>query len=300
MVKLTKKKKAPPPQEPTQQSFEQIRDVLFQSKTSAAALRQIYEILNRQDSTYSLSNICKRAGMPSKGYLSDVMKGRRILNKKYRAGLLRALHLSNEYARCINLLIQIDSEIDAKARKNLENDLHTARKTLKISRGNITPNHVGIFFAIEVFCAFGLFQNQPRRQDLSNYFKDVDDSKIGSALALLEQMGLVALGPNKRYQVLTNHFVLGGDQTNFSHVDFFKLALENAITNVDRWFFDKRRSYFVSSVLSVRKDIYEKRLAELRERMLLEQAELESEDANMIVRFNMQIFPVGFTQDQET
>lgn len=104
-------------------------------------------------------------------------------------------------------------------------------------------------------------------------------------------MQLITKEPDGSFRSLTDHFLLGEAEADFSHIEFIKLALAHADKSVEKWFPQKNKSYFVSSILSVKMKHFEETVESLKSKLLLVQADLESPDADSLIHFNVQIYP---------
>lgn len=272
-------------------SDDEVRRALANGASSGLVIRNLYDLWKRHHTGFSLAILCQRAEMPSKGYLSDCMAGKRILNIKYRDSLVKAFKLKSENAHYLKVLIAYENEKDERKRLILQSRLANAKKAINVQFMKMSKTYDGIFTALEVFCGFGLFKNRPTWHQLETYFSDTPKARLLDALFLLKSMNLITEAPSGHYETKTSHFVLGEAESDFSHVEFIKLALAHASDNVENWFSQKDRSYFASSILSVRMEHFEKAIESLKSRMLLVQTDLESSDADTLVRFNVQIYP---------
>lgn len=266
--------------------------ILAEAPTSTVAIRALYEHFKAQNPKFSLAVICRRSGIASRGNLSDVLTGKRYLHLRYLPGIVRAFGLAGEAAECLQLLIARDQEKDLAERQRMDRRIATLRKTLLIQRRAIPKNLAAIFFGIEVFCAFGLFKNVATREQLARYFSSDPRIRLEEALAILVEMNMIAQEGDV-FRVTASHVVFDEDTIGVSHIDFLKLALTNASDHVESWFQQKTLAYFESSVLSVKKNVFKVALKNLKSEMLIKQAELESGDADMLVRFNVQVYPIG-------
>ncbi len=88
----------------------EVNRILVEAEDSSISIRQLYELYRKQTSKYSLSFICKRSGIPSKGYFSFVMSGDRRLNSKYWTALLDVFKLNDDQAEVMYLLLERDAE----------------------------------------------------------------------------------------------------------------------------------------------------------------------------------------------
>lgn len=196
----------------------------------------------------------------------------------------------------MKLLFALDAKRDDDERQRLLTQLSIVKKALNIREQSLTTDATRLFFGLEVFCAFGLFGNRASSAQLKTFFAASSPVLIDQTLELLTSLDLIRRDDGA-YCVKTSHVVFMQDIAEISHVEFLKLALAHAMQNVEHWFARKPESYFDSAVLSVKREQYVASLADLKSDMLLKQAELESGDADMLVRFNVQIYPIG-TKEQ--
>lgn len=270
---------------------EEVRAALAQSQTAGEAIRNLYDLWKSKKKNFSLAILCKRAEMPSKGYVSDCMSGKRVFNSKYQNQIIKAFQLKGECAHYLKTLIAYENEKDEGKKLRKQDELTIAKKAINVQFMKMSKTYEGIFTALEVFCGFGLFHNRPTWQDLLGYFGEESKDRLNDALELLKSMNLIVEESREQFKATKDYFLLGEAEEGLSHAEFIKMALTHGSNNVEKWFPHKDQSYFASSVLSVRKDQYEKAVESLRSSMLLFQNELESSEADMLVRFNVQIYP---------
>jgi hypothetical protein len=88
----------------------EVNRILLEAKDSSISLRQLYELYRRHTRKFSLSFICRRSGIPSKGYFSFVMSGNRRLNSKYWPAITEVFKLNSDQAEVMQLLLERDAE----------------------------------------------------------------------------------------------------------------------------------------------------------------------------------------------
>ncbi|MBC7660052.1 MAG: hypothetical protein H7249_10115 [Chitinophagaceae bacterium] len=92
-----------------------INRILLETNTSGATLRSLYQLYKSQHRKVSFSFLCKRTGIPSKGYLAFVMNGKRRLNTKYWAPVCDVFKLNYRQAEVLRLLLEADAEPESRA-----------------------------------------------------------------------------------------------------------------------------------------------------------------------------------------
>lgn len=232
---------------------------------------------------------CAKAGISSTGYLSDVVNGKRKLHSKYGIGIAKAFGLSREEARCLRLMVDLDNTADPSQRARIEGKIALAKKVLRIAKRPLAKLYE-MFFAMEVFCAFGLYKNRPTQEQLVSCFGQAHAADVGAALAVLEGMGLVRRNDGI-FEPIDDQVFFAGDAGPEQHVKFLKQAMAHAVANLDRWFEERALAHFHSSIISVKRSEYLKLLPQLKSRFVDAEASLESSDADLLIRFNVQMYP---------
>ncbi|MFW7378451.1 MAG: hypothetical protein ACOH5I_06580 [Oligoflexus sp.] len=267
------------------------QSVMLTAENSAQALSLLYKYFKAKDAKYSLSYICRRLDLSSKGYISDVFHGRRLLHSKHWKKVAELFHLSPPFEDLLYLLFQRDLEKSDEKLRDLDELIGNKRKSLAFSREVLPDKLRGMFFAFDVFCAFGLFQNQPQKQQLRNYFGVERGLELEVALNILLTTGLIEKYELDSYRLVKNHIRFSDSEDGMSHVDFLKQSIENARQQVEKWKEKTDQSIFASNIISVRKSDYVKAIEQLKRNLLEIQSNLESQDADMLIRFNIQIYP---------
>lgn len=89
---------------------QEVNRILVQAESSGLTLRQLYELNKKHTRKFSLSFICRRSGIPSKGYLAFVMTGERRLNSKYWDAVSQVFKLNDDQSEILQLLLERDAE----------------------------------------------------------------------------------------------------------------------------------------------------------------------------------------------
>lgn len=267
------------------------QEVLSSANDSAQAIHDMVQIAKSFDQKVSLSYICRKLGLNSKGFLSDVMKGRRQIGQKYWPKLAEIFQLDPTYREIFFLLLSIDAEKDQKQLQLLREELAIKRKAANYSERILSKKLRGMFFAFDVFCAFGLFKNQPSREDLRSYFGVQRGLELDVALNILLSTDLIERLEDHSFRIKNHNIRFSDSEDSFSHLDFLKESIEDARRSVEQWKDRRQESIFSSYIISVKRQHYQKVVDKLRRDLLEIQSGLESEDADLLVRFNIQVYP---------
>ena len=265
--------------------------ILVRAAASSDAIGDLYALHKRRHPRASLAAVCKKSGIPSRGYLSEVVNGKRVLHSKHVAGLARALELGEQTTRCLALLVARDNATDAPAREAAARELEVLRKGLAIAFVTLPAAPGAGFFAFEVFCAFGLFGNDVAVADLTQYFGEERREDVNAALSQLSRWGMIE-EQHGRFRHGRDFIIFGASEDRVAHLDFLRHCLADAHARVESWFQHSGRAYIESTMLSVNRARYEAALPRIKELLRQAQAELSTvADADMIARFNVQIYP---------
>ncbi|MCX6127325.1 MAG: hypothetical protein NTV34_21600 [Proteobacteria bacterium] len=83
----------------------------------------------------------------------------------------------------------------------------------------------------------------------------------------------------------------GANEKGLSHIDFMKLTIREAASKAEEWFQKPNISVIISSIISVRAEDLYLQLKKAKENLYSLPSELESSNADTLIRFNVQIFP---------
>lgn len=238
----------------------------------------------------TLGFLAKKADIPSTGYLSDVMSGRRILHAKYRDVLLDALNVTGTVRSFVTVLLAIEDLDGGPGSEELVREREAIRKVLRQQSRQFPERLAGMFFAFEVFAAFGLSGQKATRDQLRAFFGVGRGVEIERALGLLLQSGLIERD-GETFRIVSDQFYFIG-KDGLSHIDYLTMALREAEEKVGAWYERPDRSFFVSSILSVKDSTYRVRLPELKAQMKRFESDLETGDADRLIRVNVQVYPL--------
>lgn len=254
----------------------------------SSLLRSVLEARKKAKKQGSLSWLGSCAGIKSKGYSSDVMSGRRTLNPRYLDGLCVALEMSQLASVYFQLLVQYEHGGSSDA--SLWGRIASVRKSLKVAKKESLTPFKDIHLAFDIYAAFGLYENQPTSDDLISYFGQRICNRVQLCLKYLTDMGLIE-EKNGRYHLRFADVVFAGSLDRDFHFRYLEASLQDAEEQMTHWFSHKEVAFFESAVISVDRITYEKWLRQMRAYVQEAKTSIESEQANMLVRFNVQIYP---------
>lgn len=264
--------------------------IFGQVSTLPNLIAQLWQLFQDQNPTLSLTHLCQSAGLRSKGHVSDMIHGRRQLSAHRAEAFGRALGLSGTSLRIFTTYAELNQTQTDKSKKRLTEKLEKLTKSVKIDQ-RLTP----IAFephdlSFEVFCAIGLFKSSCRYTDLVNFFGKEQTARIDQSIEQLHNLGVISKeGQNIR--LLTSQIAFRGGSTG--HQNFIRMSLADAREKLPRLFEKREEAHFETVLLSVKKSEYKKFLDHIRDDVAYWRSTLETEQADEIVRINLQVYPIS-------
>lgn len=274
----------------TQEGILNMADEIFSAqRTHQKLIRALYQDGKSKNRKFSLSFLCRRAGIPSKGYLGDVMKAKRKLNLKYALKLGQAFGLSGSHLKFFILIVSRDQEHDPVVREKIERALASTEKRLHIRRVPLKST-LNLRLISRIFGLCGVIKPPITVRKLHAALPELSESAIDKALGQLVLVGALT-EENAEFQITGAQFMFPTGNEPRVVNDFFRDSLSEALSVVPKWLTRPKESFFQSTVLSVKKAVYQEKLEEIREFFDGIQSDIESNDADSVVYFNIQIYP---------
>lgn len=260
---------------------------------SGEALSFLFSQAKEKEPSFSLATLCERASIPSRGYLSGVINSRRPLHRKYRPAIAKAFGLRGTAAQFLLTLMALEDAVDSTNQAKLERRLARLRKALDIkSLPFVTEiERENLSFVAEVYCAFGLFKNSPTEEDLIDYFGRRHETAVISALDALMQQHLVQLD-GLRYILNETHVMFGAPNDSNGLMRFIQSEFKTASRAVPTWFNRREHAHFESAIISVRMSQFRQLLPLIKDVLARSRSQMESGDADSLVRFCCGIYPI--------
>ncbi len=279
------------------------------AETSQEFLQVGIQLVQLRNSRVSLSAVCRKAGIPSTGYFSDVLNGKRRIHPKYVVGLEKALSLSPSLATFLALLVEKEQmkKADTKHLDEVQRAIESQRKLLYLAADyDSAPLAADLHFHMLVYSSFALFAGQPTIADLTGLFGESQSRRLSDSLARLVSMQLIerlasedqgAKAAAVRYRHREQAVLFGQGQNQFSHAQFLTDSFFAAARSVRAWYQRPAEALFTSSIITVNRRHFQQALASVRKKVLEIQTDLDGEgrdDPDALIRFNIQIYPEEF------
>lgn len=265
--------------------------IFLESKSSSEIIKNIYLFLKNKNQSYSLQYICLRSEIKSKGYLSDVMKGKRILNPKYNNGLLKTFKLRSKEKQVFELLLKIDQETNPLETPKLIKKLNALKKSYQTDTRKLSTRALS-YADLIVFASFGLSKKKLLSFDeIKELCLESNRASLKNSVQNLIELGLIKKTKNS-YSLTQNDVVYRGADSDSveNQVQSIESAMNYISTKLPAKIKDQKKSYFESSVLSIKKSQLEDTIAQLRNYSETLIAECEVEEGDALLHFNLQVF----------
>lgn len=268
-----------------------IDHLLLDAQDSSEALASLNRIRKSRSDRWSMKSACKKIGISSTGYFSDILKGKRRLNPKYIDGACKAFGLSPVQGKYFEVLVLRDQDDKHVDDPSWIDELERAAAPLRMEYISI-PRQLseGLHLHILVLSSFSLFKAAPTLRELGEFFGQALMLPLSKSLHKLVEMGLVEV-ENNRYSLSKTRIIFKEADDGLSHIEFLEKSTAHAASQIKLWYAKTDQSAFVSSVVTVKSDELSKKLPDIRSRIHSILNELHSPQGDQLVEFNLQLFP---------
>lgn len=263
------------------------------SENPSTIFRALFDRRKQTHPHFSIAQLCKTCGIPSRGYLSEFLNGKRRLNNRYWRSFVKSFGLTGRLATAGLLTFEIEEAAGADERRQLLEKLDNLRRSFKKVEESFPSRLHGMVFAAEVYCAFGLYGNNPTRDQLRGYFGKSRALDVDYALACLIGIEVIGLNPEtQRYFIRENTIrFTDSDDSGLTMNSFHQYAVQDAERAFKKWY-SSQDAYFETMMISVKKSRLPEFIEKVKDHSILAAQEVESTEADILIRFNVQIYPL--------
>ncbi len=268
-----------------------INALMLESPDSSGILARLHRLQKSRSSKWSMQLVCRKVGIPSTGYFSDVINGKRSLHPKYLPGISKTFGLDKLQQDYLALMVNRDHSRDDETRNKLQAELKQVAIMIQVQFIPI-PAQLSddLLWHFLVFSAFSLFESPPTQTQLEQYFGLELRADIDRSLTKLQAMGLIERQGDSS-MLVKSRIIFSEAEDGFSHIDFTEKSIQEAAQKARFWYQKPDQSAFLSTIITVQKAAYEAALPTVRARILDILADLDSSNGDQMVKFNMQLFP---------
>ncbi|NRA68246.1 MAG: hypothetical protein HRU19_27425 [Pseudobacteriovorax sp.] len=275
-----------------QQQVDKVADILVTSESSGECLRRLYESLAAEKPQFSMNSVSDKIGIKSRGYLSWVFSGKRVLHPKYFLSTANFFQLTGLRARILELLIFIDRTRKDSERERYDSELADLRKALGHRRSVLPPRVKNICFALEVLGVIGLHQEPPTREQLLKSFQRDERIGLDDAIHSLLHFGMLEKSPTGQLQMSENTQVLIGQNGGVTHIEFLETSLADTLETLEHWYHRPEEAVVETHLIGVKQSELKTIAAKIRDQVNVFCDELEDQKPDTLVRLNLSIHPV--------
>lgn len=268
-----------------------INKIIMNSRNSNEVIQQLVEGRKATSPQFSLTRLSQLTGIPSRGYLSEVLRNQKKLGRKYLQGIAKAFQMDDFQTMVFDLMLQRDNARTAATAEKLEHTLNAAKKGLDIQTISVSHAETPSFFSYQVYCAFSLFSNRPTRENLQHYFGRNRNAELREALDDLERLNLIARNDDGSFESKARQVFVKDQSSKYAEVRFIKESLRFAERHVAAWYPKRDEAFMHSMFVSVNQKHYQESLNALRNFVKQWQANVQSEQADSLISVNLQVFP---------
>jgi uncharacterized protein (TIGR02147 family) len=267
--------------------------IVLRAASSKEALQQVFAFRKALDSKFSLAYIARRLDLKSRGTLSLMLRGERAIPTRMRRPLLQLLTRDDPLTDYLELLLTLEEATSDSVRQEVEGKLKALHYFLRDRFTSIQLQHGMNLLASDILCAFDLFAGRPTERQLIDFFGKARFREVQTAIGTLLLNGLIERkeGALQRTERTQRFLTIQGSEQD-SMLTYLKESIHDAYQNVGKWQGDTTMSCFGSTTMSVRRQTYVEVIKRLKKDVFRYFSELETEEGDTLIRFNMQIFPL--------
>jgi uncharacterized protein (TIGR02147 family) len=263
--------------------------ILGESSRLADGLRNLI-YLRENNLEPNFAKIGREIGIHSRGYLADVLSGRRRLASRYDEKLVAYLQLRPLEAEVLRTLLKVERAKDYQEKKRLRATCSRLRKVLLAERMNAPVFDAPSLYCCVVLTAIQVLGGSASENQLIDYLGQEQKERIIAGIEELRDRRL--LEPNSQKLVVLKNIVLFKDNDQGqTHRQFLRNAINEAAQNVECWAESPDKSCFQSFVISTTAADYLEAVKRIKFYMYEQMVALEKSTGDAIIQVNTQIFP---------
>ena len=259
--------------------------ILLASTTAAEAVNGLFTLKKTQNAKFSTAYFAKRIGLSSRTNFSDVLRGRRQLPRKHVAALCKEFGLNEAESDFLKCLIERDRARERPAKERAEAVLVVARRKMRFEIRR-QPREDPSIFTTKVYASLGFRNGKGSLEELEKFFGSSYRSEIIDSLRSLEKAGMIRFVDGQ-----FEHFTAEVGITMFTDAQMMKDVLRDSGEQVDEFYSRPEDSCLRSLVFSAKKSVYLATVKKIREQYLENVLNLDSDEGDMIVTYNLQLIP---------
>lgn len=261
-------------------------------------LRDYYEEARRKNPGFSYRVFSQKAGIKSRGFLYNVLQGRRSLSKSNIFGLAQAMRLNRYESDYFENLVAFNDAATLKERNHFYERLSAIKLNGNSAwKPQITRSEQFEYYSkLHYSVVRSLIDLYGFNGDYNTLAKSVQPritpGQARKAVELLERLGFIKKRKNGGYVVTGKSITTEPEVESLAVLNFHKQAGELALKALDE--LPKKQRNVSGVTLGISKQTYEHICEEIEAfRMRLLQIAEADEEADSVYQLNFQFFPVS-------
>ncbi|NRA66858.1 MAG: hypothetical protein HRU19_20385 [Pseudobacteriovorax sp.] len=269
--------------------------LILNEANGISALKKLLALRKAEDSKVTLSYLTKRLEIKSPSYLSEALNGKKVLKPAYIDELICQTKVSNFEARLLKarIIAEARSTKDTLRKAKME-ELEQLKKQLFFQQ--VSVPEVGRFhFSALVMVSFYLFpETKASREQIKSLFPRDKAIEVDRALGQLLSLGtLKKAGDTFALQKdISGTALTIAEGSRDSEKEFLQQAFIEGLDQLEQQYHQSETTVFFSSCTTVGFDVYKAKLEEFRVTMRSFLADLSQDDPDLVVRINIQMYPI--------
>jgi uncharacterized protein (TIGR02147 family) len=261
-------------------------------------LADYYEDRKKQNPGFSYQVFATKAGFPNRGFLYNVITGKKNLSKSSTVKLSQAMKLTASEADYLENLVSLNQAKNMRERNYYFDKLCTIRCNkpgLATIRELREEQHV--FYSIWYYSAIrSLIDMHPLKDDYAwlakTVYPPIKPKEAKKAIALLEKLGMIKKNHDGFYEVADKTITAGKEIVQLGLLNFQQQTTQLALKAIEEMPRDKRN--ISGLTMGISRKTYETICSEIglfqsRLQVLAEQ----DKEADNVYQLNFHVFPIS-------
>jgi len=266
-------------------------------------LHDYYEEAKGRNPGFSYQVFSEKAGIKSRGFLYNVVHGKRTLSKSHVFAVSQAMRLNRYESDYFENLVALNQAATLKERNHFYERLSSIKANgSSATKPQIVRNEQFEFYSkLHYSVVRSLIDMHGFKDDYAQLARCVrpriTPTQARKAVDLLERQGFIKKQRNGSYKVVNKSIATEPEVVSLAVLNFHKQAGELALKALEELPRDERNISGVT--LGISKDAYNRICEEIeafRSRML--QIAEADDNADTVYQLNFQLFPVSSTNNQ--
>lgn len=268
-----------------------MRDNLASAKSFSECIKLLYaQKKEEKNSSMSIKYLSTKLGYKSKGHVYSILQGEKRLPLS-KCHLLKNIFKLNDIEYNILYLLCSKEHTHLPSQKNIiDKQIRYAQSHYYRQSLSTIPDQIDYFDFSLIYSCLGLIDKGKINKEIVKEITHCSNDSIEKTLKFLNSSDVIEKVEHGNYKLTNRSLRVSKDEIDFS-INVSKALISKSLDTIDNNYKNKTLSCYESSILSVQKKDYESFLPKLRDFIKKELYQLETEQGDMLIIANTQIFP---------